>query len=77
MLRDKFLIILFLITGAAFTLFLAGCAPYKPNNTKAGMCNELNSRMIFSGSTSNIQNAEIQDASDGLVQRTYDKRCDS
>lgn len=55
---------------------LTACAPYKPNSTKAGACNELNSQMIFSGSTSNISKAEVQQAQEGLVERTYDKHCE-
>jgi hypothetical protein len=77
MLRQIPLIAIFLITLAFFIMSLAACAPYKPDSTKAGVCNELNSRMIFDGSTSNIQKAEIQEAQDPLVQRTYDRNCES
>jgi hypothetical protein len=55
---------------------LSACAPFSPNSSHAGMCNELNSRMIFNGSTSNIRKAEIEDADEPLVERTYDKKCE-
>lgn len=76
MLRLSPLLIIFTITLIFFTFSLTSCAPFKPNSTHAGACNELNSRMIFSGSTSNIQKAEIQDAQAGLEQRTYDRNCE-
>lgn len=66
-----------LLIPAALTLSLAACAPFSPTSSHAGMCNELNSRMIFDGSTGNIRNAEIQDSEVPLVQRTYDKKCES
>lgn len=56
---------------------LSACAPFSPTKDKrAGICNQLNSMMIFSGSTGNDRNAEIQNAADPLTQRTYDKTCD-
>jgi len=58
------------------TLSLTACAPYRPDTSHAGMCNELNSQMIFSGETSNIRQANIQNAEEPLVQRTYDQRCE-
>jgi len=60
----------------ASTIALTACAPYTPTNSHAGMCNELNSRMIFNGSTSNIRKAEIEDSDTPLVERTYDKKCE-
>lgn len=56
-------------------VFLCSCAPFKFNDHRAGECNELNSRMIFSGATSNTHNAEIQNAEQPLLQRSYDKKC--
>jgi len=55
--------------------FLCACAPFKLNDHRAGECNEINSRMIFSGATSNTRNAEIQNAEQPLLQRSYDKKC--
>lgn len=67
-----------LIVLSSFSLaLLISCAPYRPNNAKAGYCNQLNSQMIFGGSTTNIRQAEIQDAQEPLVQRTYDRKCDN
>ena len=58
-----------------FTLSISACAPFRPDNAHAGMCNELNSKMIFNGSTSNIRNAEIESAEEPLVERSYDTKC--
>ena len=65
------------LLGLFACLTLSACAPFKPNSTHAGYCNQLNSQMIFGGSTTNVRQAEIQDAQEPLVQRTYDKKCDS
>ncbi len=54
---------------------LCACAPFKPKDDHAGMCNELNSRLIFNGATSNTRNAEIQAAEAPLLQRSYGKKC--
>lgn len=77
MLRPMSLLVGFFTTLICFAMTLTACAPYRPDSARAGACNELNSRMIFSGSTSNIQKAEIQEASLPLEQRTYDRNCDS
>ena len=61
-------------------LLLCACAPFSPDSTHAGTCNELNSKMIFDGSgggTSNIRQAEIQDADQPLIQRNYRAKCES
>jgi hypothetical protein len=50
---------------------LAACAPFKFTDKKAGICNELNSEMIFNGNTSDTRAAEIQGAEQPLVQRTF------
>lgn len=64
---------------STLVFLLCACAPFKPNSTDAGTCNELNSRIIFTGSgaTPNIRQAEIEDANKPLVLRTYDKKCDN
>lgn len=54
---------------------LCACAPFKPNDNRAGVCNEMNSRMIFGGATSNTRNAEIQNAEQPLLQKSYDRKC--
>jgi len=64
------------LAALSFALSLSACAPFSPNSSHAGMCNELNSRMIFSGSTSNIREAELQDVDEPLVQRNYDRSCE-
>lgn len=57
------------------SLLLGACAPFHFNDHRAGVCNELNSRMIFSGNTSDTRKSEIENAQDPLLQRTYDKKC--
>lgn len=68
-----------LVSLSFIAFLLCACAPFAPNSTHAGTCNELNSKLIFNGSggTGNIRQAEIQDADKGLVQRTYDAKCDN
>lgn len=63
---------LFIALSAAI---LSACAPYKPDSHKAGVCNELNSQIIFSGNTSNTRKAEIENAESHLSQKNYDKHC--
>ncbi len=63
-----------LITGLLFTtLTLSACAPYRPGSQHAAMCNQLNSQMIFSASTSNTRQANIQAAERPNIAHTYDK----
>jgi len=56
-------------------LLLSACAPYKPTDRGAGVCNELNSQVIFSGNTSDTRKAEIENAESSLSQQNYDKHC--
>lgn len=65
-----------LITLLAFTIFITACAPFNMSDKRAGVCNQLNSKMVFSGGTSNTRQAELQRAEEPLVQRSYDKTCD-
>lgn len=74
MLRNIPLLAIFILS---FLISLTSCAPFRPDSTRAGVCNELNSRMIFGGSTSSISKSEIQQAQEGLEQRTYDRNCES
>jgi hypothetical protein len=53
-------------------LTLSACAPFSPNDRHAGICNQLNSKMIFSGGTSNGPAADIQRAEQPLIQQSYD-----
>jgi|GEM_PF-2380793 hypothetical protein len=66
-----------LFTSLASLFILAACAPFSPDSSHAGMCNELNSQIIFSGSTSNIRNAEMDAAEEPMLQRSYDTKCDN
>lgn len=58
-----------------FILLLSACAPYGINEKRAGVCNTLNSAMIFSGGTSNTRNADIERAQKPLMQQSYDADC--
>lgn len=58
-------------------LLLSSCAPFKYSDKRAAVCNQLNSKMIFNGSTSNARTADIQNAEEPLDQRTYENNhCD-
>ena len=65
-----------LIISALITLALCACAPFKPMDQRAAVCNELNSQMIFGGSTNNTRKAEIENAQAPLIQHQYDKKCE-
>jgi hypothetical protein len=54
-------------------LTLTSCAPYRPASGKAAYCNQLNSQMIFSGSTADTRQANLDAASAPMVARTFDK----
>lgn len=57
---------------------LVGCAPFSTRDERAGVCNELNSQLIFGGNTSNVRRQSIENASQPMVQKTYDKsNCNS
>jgi hypothetical protein len=56
---------------------LSSCSPYAPDDQRAAICNELNSKMIFNGNTSNNRNSEIETSEYALLQRQYEKyHCD-
>lgn len=55
------------------SLTLTACAPYRPDTRHAGICNQLNSEMVFSGSTSNTRKANIQNANEASVARSYEE----
>jgi hypothetical protein len=55
--------------------FLCACAPFKFGDKRAGLCNQLNSQVIFSGNRYNTRTAEIQYAAVPLAQREYDSHC--
>jgi hypothetical protein len=56
-------------------VMLCACAPFKFGDKRAGLCNQLNSDMIFRGSTSITRTAEIQHAEQPLTQHEYDRKC--
>lgn len=58
-----------------FSLILGACSTFKYSDQRAGECNELQSKMIFNGATSNDRRAEIESAEQHLLQQSYDKRC--
>lgn len=53
-------------------LVISACAPYHPTNPRAAVCNQLNSQIIFNGSTPNTRQQELQAAEAPMVQRNYD-----
>ena len=61
-----------LITAFFLTLVLTSCAPYRPASGKAAVCNQLNSQIIFNGSTSDTRQANIQAAEAPMVARTFE-----
>ncbi len=62
-----------LVAACLVIASLTACAPYRPAPGKAAMCNQLNSQMVFAGSTGNSRQADIQNAEAPMVARTYDK----
>lgn len=62
-----------LATLLLLTATVTACAPYRPSDSRAAVCNQLNSQMIFAGSTGNTRQAEIQDAEAPMVARTYER----
>ena len=58
-------------------LFFSSCAPFKPTDDRAAICNELNSKLIFNGSTSDARQVDIQHSEEPLLWRSYEKNnCD-
>lgn len=53
-------------------LLLSACAPFKFSDDRAAICNQLNSKIVFNGGTSNTRNSEIQGAENSLDQRSYE-----
>lgn len=62
-----------LIMLALTSIAVTACAPYRPTSSKAAVCNQLNSEMVFSGSTGITRQANIQNANEPGVARTYEK----
>ncbi|MFZ2314043.1 MAG: hypothetical protein WAW86_00075 [Gammaproteobacteria bacterium] len=60
---------------AILSFTIIGCAPFHFSDRRAGMCNELNSEMIFSGSNTIDRVADIQRAEEPLIKSQYDKKC--
>jgi len=65
---ERFFIVGFLIA----CITLTACAPFSTRDQRAGVCNELNSQLIFGGNTSNVRQSAIEDASLPMVQKSYD-----
>lgn len=56
-------------------LTITACSPFSLSDRRAGMCNELNSKMIFGGSNTIDRVADMQRAEEPLIQSQYDKKC--
>jgi hypothetical protein len=54
------------------TLALSSCATNE-TGVKHGTCRTLKSNLVFSGSTSNVRNAEMQQAEEPLQKVNYDR----
>jgi hypothetical protein len=71
-------VLLFGITCFTTLIALPGCAPFKPTDSRAAVCNEINSRIIFNGSTQDTRRANIQNAEEPLQARAYERNnCDT
>jgi hypothetical protein len=57
------------------SILLTGCATLNPDHKSSGICNTLNSDIIFNGATANDRNAELQGAERALQQHMYSKHC--
>ncbi|HTM64272.1 MAG TPA: hypothetical protein VL360_07200 [Gammaproteobacteria bacterium] len=62
-----------LISISILALTLSACSPYRPGSGKAAYCNQLNSQIVFSGSTADTRKANLQAADEPMVVRTFDK----
>lgn len=65
------------LLGFFSLLVFCSCAPFKTSDSRAGMCNELNSQIIFNGATANQRRADIERSQAPLMKRSYDKHCDT
>ena len=69
--------LLFTLLSLAICLTLNACAPFKPSDKRAAVCNELNSQLIFGGSTSDPRSSEIETSERQLALKSYeDNHCD-
>lgn len=59
----------------ALLSLLCACAPFAPGEPGSGVCNEMNTRIIFSGSTTETRKAEIERAEEPLLIQSYDRKC--
>lgn len=57
-----------------FFSLLVACASWNsPSTTKKSICNQLKSDLVFSGSTSDTRQADIQMAEQPMYQRNFDR----
>lgn len=69
--------LLSLTTIILFCASLSACASMNTPTEKRAYCNTLKSKMVFSGSTSNTREANIQMSEQPLQQENYDDHdCD-
>ncbi len=70
-----------LISLFSATILLAGCQSWQNERDQQlahrAACNTLKSRIVFSGSTGNSRQAEIQNAEAPLTERNYDQNCEN
>lgn len=65
-----------LLCALSVTTLLCSCSSFNINKKRSGVCNTLNSDIIFNGGTSNVRQRDIQRAQKGLQQKAYDVNCD-
>jgi len=67
----------FALLSLVICFILTACAPFKPSDRRAAICNELNSQLIFDGSTSDPRASEIENSTRQLALKSYeDNHCD-
>lgn len=70
-----------LTTLFSAAILLAGCQSWQnerdERDTHRAACNTLKSAIVFSGSTGNTRQAEIQNAEAPLTERNYDQNCEN
>lgn len=58
-------------------VMVVSCSTLDNQDQRKAVCNQLKSKLIFNGNTSNNRISNIQNAEDPMLQRQYDKyHCD-
>ncbi len=65
--------IIFVLSTFSVVLLLSSCASTDSRSYQHATCTTLKSQVVFSGATSNVRRAVIQNAEKPLRQANYDK----